>query len=73
MHISFDTGLHPLIHKILSSEGASPRITAHAPDEGSIAVLVSEELGMRLIRCGSEVYLDGFTNNFMTSGQRIIT
>ncbi|MBQ7665907.1 MAG: LysR family transcriptional regulator [Synergistaceae bacterium] len=113
---SDDVGLHPMIHKILSSEGASPRITAHAPDEESIAALVSEGFGvsfvasiyglknfdvvilkverddcyrtiymthlkdhyltpavMRFIRYGSDVDLDGFTNNFMTSGQRIIT
>lgn len=44
-----EAGLHSLIHRLLESEGAVPRITAHAPDEESIAALVSEGFGISFV------------------------
>lgn len=42
-------GLKPTIHRILDAEGLSPKIAAKAPDEESIAGLVSEGFGVSFV------------------------
>lgn len=44
-----DTGLYSLIHHLLESEGISPHVSAHAPDEESIAALVAEGFGVSFV------------------------
>ena len=44
-----DTGLSSLIHHFLDEEGVSPNVSAHAPDEESIAALVSEGFGVSFV------------------------
>ena len=42
-------GLKPTIHRILDAEGVRPKIAAKAPDEESIAGLVSEGFGVSFV------------------------
>ena len=42
-------GLKPTIHRILDDAGVTPKIAAKAPDEESIAGLVSEGFGVSFV------------------------
>ena len=44
-----ETGLYKLIHKIIDSCNLKPKITAKAPDEDSIAALVSSGFGVSFV------------------------
>ncbi|MBQ3446173.1 MAG: LysR family transcriptional regulator [Synergistaceae bacterium] len=44
-----EAGLHSLIHMFLDRAGLSPKITAKAPDEDSIAALVAEGFGVSFV------------------------